>query len=455
MFRASLSFFWLPLIGLTVFRLNAALADIQLPTEGLAPARVPASTSLLYVPDMKEARPTLRNDASKPDVEPAGEEPSSRLTGDWGGLRKSLLDRGVDFALTYKLEYNNTLAGGAHTGETVLGNIDIKASIDMQKLTGTKGLSFFFYGLGNHGGDPSKSVGDTQVTSNIETSANAFKIYEAWAQQVGFEDRVSILVGLHDLNSEFYVTESSSLFFNSSFGVGRDLSQTGANGPSIFPVTSAAIRVRVEPTKDFYVQSGLFSGAAGDPSQPQGTHVRISSDDGSLTISEAAFLRGRKEGSGLNQGKYAIGMWSYSRPVTKIDEPDKTTTNTGYYFLIDQAVSASTSVFARAGFANSEVNTVSNNFSTGVVTKGLFTGRESDRTGLGVTQVRAGEAYRTAQAAQDNSIEQSETAFEVNHRFELPHGFALQPDLQYILNPSFSSTVPSATVFATRVEINF
>jgi porin len=64
--------------------------------------------------------------------------------------------------------------------------------------------------------------------SNIDAS-DAWKIYEAWLKQSLFQDRLPVLAGLYDLNSEFDVIESAGLFLNSSHGIGADYSQTGSH----------------------------------------------------------------------------------------------------------------------------------------------------------------------------------------------------------------------------------
>jgi carbohydrate-selective porin OprB len=52
------------------------------------------------------------------------------------------------------------------------------------------------------------------------------------------DNQFSVLAGLYELNSEFYRLQSAGLFLNSSFGIGPEFSQSGLEGPSIFPSTS-------------------------------------------------------------------------------------------------------------------------------------------------------------------------------------------------------------------------
>ena len=105
--------------------------------------------------------------------------------------------------------------------------------------------TLFVYGLYNNGSTLENSdelVGDLQVISNIDAS-HAWRVFEFW-YEFG-EGPWSVRTGLYDLNSEFDVNETGGLFLNSSHGMGPDFSQTGENGPSIFPgfVTGIARRV--------------------------------------------------------------------------------------------------------------------------------------------------------------------------------------------------------------------
>jgi porin len=396
--------------------------------------------------------PTL-NEAKGSPVERTDEKP--HLTGDWGGARSRLTGKGVELNFIYKFEFNETLAGGLNRGAKTFGNFDARTALDLEKLAGLKGASVFLYGLGNHGGDPSKNIGDNQVSSSIETPVDTFRLYEAWFQQLFFDDKASILVGLHDLNSEFYATDSSSLFFNSSFGVGRSISQTGVNGPSIFPVTAPSLRLRVEPSKNCYAQAALFNGVAGQMREPHGTHMRISpDDDGLFQIAEVGYNQTEEKNSDSLPAKYAVGAWSYSKSLDDVSGTKKTL-NFGAYLLFDQSISDYFAIFIRAGLGNPDANTVASDHQTGIVGKGLIPGRAEDKVGLAFTTVSFSEPYRRAQATAGNDILATETSIELNYRAILGGGLVVQPDFQYVLTPSGSTTVPFASVFAIRTEFNF
>ena len=237
------------------------------------------------------------------------------------------------------------------------------------------------------------------------------------------------------------------------------MSQTGVNGPSIFPTTSVAARVRFEPSKTFYMQMGAFNAQAGDSSRPKETVVRLIPQDGLLMISEAAYLPGYDTDSKY-RGKYALGAWNYTRTF---DHQVLTTTgddgnsvpvqviSRGVYFLIDQRVMDNASAFIRYGMASPESNRFGYNLSGGLVFAGLIPGRSEDRLGFGITKVANGTVYK------DNNpdMADAEITYEVNYRLELFRGIVLQPDFQYVSAPNTNEDIDDARVFATRLEVSF
>jgi porin len=404
------------------------------------------------------------------EVPPIAESPmdeESRLTKNWGGARKKISDLGIDLALIYRGEWNRNFSGGIRQASTFLSNIDLRISVDGEKLVGWKGGSLFFYGLSDFGGDPSKNVGDAQVTSNIETSVNTAKVYEIWAQQLLFEDKVSVLVGVHDLNSEFYVTDSSGLFFNSTFGVGKDLSQTGVSGPSIFPTPAPAIRLRAEPTKEFYFQFGVWNAQSGDPGNPYGTKFRLNAKDGLLLISEMAYLRGKIDQT-KNPGKYGIGIWTYTRTFDSLhnsiaDSSGNTipvqASSHGVYFLAEQSIFGNVTLFCRYGIASTEVNRFGSSLGTGVVFTGLVPHRPKDRFGVALARVTDGGEYKASLQDQGVEVPGAESTIEANYRIELLPGIAVQPDFQYVIHPQGDPVanpgLANASVGAVRFELSF
>jgi porin len=246
---------------------------------------------------------------------------------------------------------------------------------------------------------------------------------------------------------------------NSSFGIGKEFSQTGINGPSIFPNTSLAIRARSEIGKSFYLQTGIFSGVSGDPQNPRGTHVKIGGNNGALIISEMAYIRGKEEKSENKYSKYGVGFWSYTKTFDHISAtvPGTATpiqaNNNGTYFLAEQTIFEPLALFARYGVANSEVNRFHSNFTYGLVATGLIPSRINDRLGLAVTTVNNGSEYKKLNLLNLTPVSIDETTYEISYKVELKKGFAIQPDFQWVLHPNTDPTLKAAKVGVIRFEI--
>lgn len=380
--------------------------------------------------------------------------------------RSRLEEKGVTFELVYTGELVSNTAGGLSQRSEYLENGDVMLSIDAEKLMNWKGASFSFYALGDRGGSASELVGDVQGVSNIE-SDDTWKLYEAWYQQNFAQDRLSLLFGLYDLNSEFDVTENAGLFLNSSFGIGPDYSQSGQNGPSIFPTTSMAIRARYQPSDAFYIQSAVFDGVPGDPDDPSGTQIQLGGNDGVLIATEVAYLTGTGEDSETPYSKFALGGWFYSAEfddiseVDNLGEPIKRSGNKGLYIIGEQTVyreqdqSQGLALFARVGFANTSINQIGSYFGGGLVYSGLIPGRDEDQIGLAIAAAVNGNKFEQAMSDLGTPVESAEIVLELSYKLQVLPQLAIQPDLQYVINPSTDPNVKNALLLGTRFELSF
>ncbi|HWQ94591.1 MAG TPA: carbohydrate porin [Gammaproteobacteria bacterium] len=401
-------------------------------------------------------------------AESAGETPHSHL-----------FDENIDFDVGYKGDIIATTSGGNRRGTTYLDNLDLKLTVNAEGLWGWNGVTLFLHGLSNHGGKPNAHyAGTAQGIDNIEVTTNTSKLYQAWIQKSLLNDRVSLLAGLYDLNSEFYVTDTSAVFLHPSPGIGSEFAQTGQNGPSIFPTTSAAFRVKAQPTSDYYLQAAVFDGVPGDPNNPKGTHIQFNSGDGALLIVEAAYLRGDHSQAFLSDrdrdnktlepfGKYAVGVWHYTAKFDDLldtdDEgnPVRRGKNSGVYFLAEQSIyreaddsTQGVNAFARYGVANSDINRFAHYLHLGAVYTGLIPGRDSDQIGFSLGVAHNGSKYRETQLNEGAVTDHDEIGLELTYRAQVTHWLAIQPDIQYVINPDTNPDLQNATIVGIRFEVS-
>ncbi len=391
------------------------------------------------------------------------------LTGNWWGCRDSLNSKGISFEFDYTADFFSNIKGGLNKSSVYLDDFDMILTLDLEKLLAVSGTNLFIYGLGNDGGNPDQSIGDVQGVSSI-TAPNSWKLYEAWIQTNLFDHHLSILAGLYDLNSEFENLATSNLFINASHGIGIGFAQTGEMGPSIFPWTSAGVRIKSKLSEKFYLQAAILDGIPGDPNDLYGTHIIFSKNDGLLITFETGTTEYSKQNekppsssrigrfaSEKYDYKYSLGFWKYTSEFKRIDSPLKSRNNIGAYIsgeqnLYEQKGSGRIlSAFIRFEAANAEINRFAYYAGCGFVYSSPFNGRPDDEAGIALAAAINGNPYE--RALQGNNMEDAEYNIELTYFAQLLPWFTLQPDLQYIIYPDTNPEIPNALVFGLRLGI--
>ena len=184
------------------------------------------------------------------------------LTGDWGGLRKELADKGVVFTMTYTGEVWGNVKGGIKQGATYDGQLLPQADVDLDKLMGWKGASFRASMLQGHG--PALSVGwvgNLLGASSIVAVPPATRLYNLWLQQNLFDDLLSVRVGVMNIDAEFFTSVTASLLMNTTFGWPGWLGVDLPGGGPAYPLSDPGVRIRLNPgPAGVYAQAAVFSG---------------------------------------------------------------------------------------------------------------------------------------------------------------------------------------------------
>ena len=89
----------------------------------------------------------------------------------------------ITFSGTYtSLPWYN-LKGGLEKGFVYMDNLDVSATLQFGNILDWEdNLTFYAYGIGNHGGKATQLMGDFQVASNIQAPAS-WKFFEVWVQK--------------------------------------------------------------------------------------------------------------------------------------------------------------------------------------------------------------------------------------------------------------------------------
>lgn len=412
--------------------------------------------SLLLVSTIIASAPAMATEETKDPYE-------GNFFGNWGGVRTKLDAMGIAPTIEYKADVWSVTSGGIKRGNNYNDNLDIKFELDGEKLFGIKGNNAMVSFVNNNGGAPNaRQVGSVQGIDNIETSTNTFKLYELWDEQSFFDNKLAVLVGLHDLNAEFDVTDMTANFIKPTMQIGQAFAQSGTNGPSVFPNTSLAGRVKFSPTEASYISAAVFDGIPGDPARPHGTHIDLQSRDGLLMVAEAGYAPA-VEGVDGNPNKFAIGAWGYSKEMDDLVAVDGSGNPvkkrmagayalSSYQVYSDKKSGRDIGVFLRGGFADGNTAQVDWDYETGLVGHGWVPTRSDSEIGLGLSQSHNGDKYMQSVSG---AADRNEYSLELYYRDQIVSGFSVQPDLQYVINPGTDPALDNATVVGIRFDINF
>lgn len=352
---------------------------------------------------------------------------------------------GVD--VVYKGDVVGVAAGDAR-GVRYLDNVDLLASLDLDRAVGWRGGTAFASLLSNLGGRPNDIAGTLQGVNNIEVAGADLLLYQAWVQQNFANDRLSLLVGKYDLNSEFYASDAASHLIAPAFGIGSELAATGPNGPSIFPRTDLAIRLRAGDERQ-YVQAVAIRA-------PRGT-----TDDGgrrsTLFVGEAG-----------RQGtlSVAVGGWAYSRRQPRIIPPGVSTgpgeaASHGVYASIETDLAGRADrpgrwrAFARAGWSDGRTTPFAGGFQFGVTGHGIVPARPDSQLSIGVASADLSTPYRRANPAGEPALTGSEGMVELTYSDRVLPFLTIQPDVQYIRRPGGLRDAGDAVILGLRAIVTW
>jgi len=362
---------------------------------------------------------------------------------------------GYQLSARYTADALWNVHGGLREGSAYLDYIEVAAGVDAGRTLGWDGVTLFISGFRRN--DPTFSeryVGDSLVVSSIDASS-PMQILEAWGEwRFDAAGPGSLRLGLYDLSAEFDVLDSRAVFLNSAYGTGHDLAQTGLNGPSTYPVTALGARLAWAPDDRMLLKAAVLDGVPGDPEERGRSRLHLSSTEGALWIVEAM--------GGAGNLRVGAGYWRYTTEFPALHSPDgeadARNDNAGGYVMLELAAAPEAGNprwigFARAGTAEERINVFDRFYAAGIVLRSAWPGQRGSHLGLAASEARVGSGYRRQRAGDGLATDDCERNVELTWRLPLGKHAALQPDLQYVRNPSADPRIPDAWVLGVRIEL--
>ena len=393
--------------------------------------------------------------------------------GDPGGVRSFLSSKGITYSFTYIGEVLGNGSGGIKRGTIYEGRLAMQLDADLDKLLGWEGATFHTNAYQIHGRGLSRYyLANLLVTSGIEALPST-RLYELWLEQKLLDGKLFVRAGQLAADTEFVVSQTAGLFFNSTFGFPGITAANLPNGGPAYPLATPGIRVKVAPTESLAILIGLFNGdPAGRPNpyygptdpqilNPSGTSFRV--QDPPLLFAEAAYSYGQEKTPEALPGTLKLGYWHHFGrfddrrfDTAGLSLADPSTTgiarrlrgNDGVYGIIDQSIyrvpgtdDQGASVFLRVSGSPGDRNAVGFYADAGIAFKGLIPGRPNDTFGVSVAYLKISEVDRRLDldtigfTGAPIPRRDAEALIEATYQAEVVPGFTLQPDFQYVFRP--------------------
>ena len=112
--------------------------------------------------------------------------------------------------------------------------------------------------------------------------------------------------------------------------------------------------------------------------------------------------------------------------------------------------------FVQAGLGDGRVNRFGGYLGVGLTAVGVIDGRAADELGLesGV-RTQWFTLHRARNSMQGLPVTKAEKTIELTYLIRSVRWLALQPDLQYVITPNTTPTIPNALAFQLRLEMTF
>ncbi len=390
---------------------------------------------------------------------------SSTMTGDWRGARTKLQNAGITLQGTATLDFVNALNGGRADGFSFLSLIDVNATLDTQKLVGLQGGTIFVdFQTAQQTRPTAQLVPDFWGFDVINSFGQFTALGQYWYQQEILGDRLKVKFGKIDANVDFAVPCTGLNFVNSAAYYPATIDTLMPT----YPKQAGGVEILAKPLENFDVRFGFFdgtsnyanptTGAVGPNTGTRGLDTFLWNNPGSYFMIGELGPDWKIDG---HAGKFRAGwfeQYGYT-DFTGVAGPGVGLGPCGTYAYANQHLfdpgngkTLGLEMFGQFSWSEANRNPSQWSLMLGSQWQGVIESRPNDTLGFmwAYTQFSGNASVTTSPGS-------SETIVEGFYCCQVTPWFSVQPDLQYISQPSAvaSTNVPGAWVFTMRLSFVF
>jgi porin len=405
------------------------------------------------------------------------------LLGDWWGARTYLEDKGIYLTFDALTEFAGNVSGGVKQGATAANQIAFTADVDWQRLANIPGFSTHLIIVNRTGANDSELFGDNLLPVQEIYGAGgsvAVHLVSAYAQEKWFDGRLDLAAGRMNVENDFASSPLYCNYMNNMLCGDPKALPGGDIGHSAYPDGVWGGRVRVHPTTDTYVVTGVYEvsqGLYGDDWRT-GFEFDGAQDSGVYVPIEVGYEP--RFGDSQLLGHYKVGFGydssntfkNFSAALPSGASAPTHTGNTQVWVLVDQMLVRQGSgdqdgIIALAGFiSNDPENSVyAEQYFIGAIDRSFWAARPQDTMAILFDYNTVSGQLGKVQAQEQElglplsngatGVQTHEMVLEVNYNIQVYRGLNFQPDFQYVFRPNAQSTIHNAAVFGFRANVSF
>ncbi len=362
---------------------------------------------------------------------------------------------GITAEYIYTGETFNNMRGGIRTKDATMytGRFDLMLGLELDKMGLAPGGMVFFHFQQLHGeGITDRFAGAEQRISNIDGNPGAgyyiTQLSQYWYERGFLDGQITFRLGKILCDSEFALATLGGDFINTSFGWTHTIPMPA------YPNPSAGVIGFFELTDWLEFKAGLWDG------EPKGTNWGFSGTGDLFSIYELKAEWALWGGS--LPGDSNVGVWYHNGQFDSAPGGSTFEGSSGVYWGMSQMLSRENpydeddsqgmGAFVQFGWEpghrsvkqqywGGDLNITEQYWGLGVVYQGLVDSRDNDTCGLAVGNMTFTDA---------GPSRHDETVVELFYKARLGPHVVIQPDLQYIANPS--GVHRDAFVFGLRFQ---
>lgn len=375
----------------------------------------------------------------------------SRLLGDLGGERMKLEDAGIKFSLYQNFYYGVNAKGGlnTHDARKLSNSTDLFGQFDLGKLGLIEDAEILFQVKNHYSHNVNHKVGALSDPFDDADGNEDLYIDQCWYQQSFNDKEVQVRIGYLDqqtaLDRNAYANSEDKQFMTTYLD----------NNNAIIPLAiGLGASIFINPNEHI---GFVIGGADAEASLHEtGFKTTFNSDRDFFGYFQTDLKTQLNSANGDLPGTYRFGLIFDPRNRGKFGSAKRDNSDVGFYSSFDQMLSREQEesqqglgCFLRYGYRHSELNRISNFWSTGFQYTGLLPNRDQDLTGIGMYSAIGSSKYERYV----NDDFEGETGYELYHSFVVTPWMTLAPDVQYKHNPGGLKTARDSIILGLRMRI--